>query len=77
MGPAHPPKVVENDPARLSPDPVEVRQRGFDGSLRWLTTFERLHDTSGEQGSGDALTVAGESHTPNLIVRVEATARQG
>ncbi len=76
MRPAHPPNAVENDPASLSPDPCEVCQRGFSSSLWWLTALECLHDTGGEQGSGDALAVSGESHTPDLIVRVEAAARQ-
>ena len=76
MGPAHPPKVVENDPAGLPTNPSEVCQRGFGSSPRGLTTPKRLHDVGGKQGSGDALTLAGESHAPDLIIRVEAAARQ-
>jgi hypothetical protein len=70
------PMVVEDDPAGLSPGPFKVRQRGFGSSLRWLTTLKRLHDASGEQGSGDAFAVPGESHPPDLVIRVEAAARQ-
>ena len=76
MRPAHLAKAVENNPASLSADPCKVRQRGFNSSLRWLTTLKCLHDTSGEQGSGDAFAVSGESRTPDLIIRVEAAARQ-
>ena len=75
MGPADPTKVVENDSARLSSDPFEMYQRGFSSSLRRLTTLKCLHDAGGEQGSGDAFAVAGESHTSDLIVCVEAAAR--
>ncbi len=76
MGPAHPPNAVENDPTSLSSDPCEVRQRGFGSSLRWLAALKCLHDTSGEQRSGNAFAVTGEGHTPDLLVRVEAAARQ-
>jgi hypothetical protein len=74
--PADPPTAVENDAASLSSDPFEPRQRILNGSLWWLATLKRLHDTGGEQNAGDALAVSGERDTACGIVRIESAARQ-
>src|SRR4051794_28670760 len=76
VGPADPAMPVERDSPGLAADPRQDAERGLDGRMGRPIPFERLHDTGGEQGPGDALTVAGEGHAPNCIVGIEATARQ-